>query len=102
MIVVSGEVLVDNKMLKPGQLAYLVVGHDECDFTTTASSKAILVDGVPFAEKILMWWNFVACTQHEIAEAWLHWADGDERFGIGASPFQRIEVGPSPWVLHHR
>ena len=72
MIVVSGEVLVDNKMLKPGQLAYLVVGHDECDFTTTASSEEILVGGVPFEEKILMWWNFVARSQHEIAEAWLH------------------------------
>jgi redox-sensitive bicupin YhaK (pirin superfamily) len=64
-------------------------------------SEAILFGGVPFEEKILMWWNFVARTQNEITDAWLHWAAGDERFGVVATRVQRIAVGPPPWVLHN-
>jgi redox-sensitive bicupin YhaK (pirin superfamily) len=101
IIVATGELLVDNHKVIPGQLGYLDAGRDECEFTTRGPCKAILVGGAPFEEKILMWWNFVARTQGEIAEAWLQWAAGDARFGAVQSRFARIEVGPPPWVLHN-
>jgi hypothetical protein len=59
----------------------------------------MLIGGVPFDERLFMWWNFVARTQDEISDAWRAWATGDERFGPVASPFGRIEVGPPPWLL---
>jgi hypothetical protein len=42
---------------------------------------AILVGGVPFDEKIVMWWNFVAGSQKEITEAREQWNARDVRFG---------------------
>lgn len=101
IIVVSGELLIDGRKVTPRYLAYLEPGREECEFTTKRPCKAILVGGAPFTEKVLMLWNFVARTQNEIAGAWPHWTGGDERFGVVASSFQRIEVGPPPWVLHN-
>jgi hypothetical protein len=42
--------------------------------------RLLLIGGPPFAEKILMWWNFVARTQEEIAQARTDWEEG-QRFG---------------------
>ena len=39
-----------------------------------------MVDGVPFGERLLMWWNFVARTGEEIARAREDWVSG--RFGV--------------------
>jgi redox-sensitive bicupin YhaK (pirin superfamily) len=101
LVVASGAVLVDTQVVTPGHLAYLDPGRDECRLSTKGPVKAVLVGGQPFAERVLMWWNFVARTQDEIAEMWLRWAAGDERFGDVASPVAPIEVAPPPWVLQN-
>jgi hypothetical protein len=49
-----------------------------------------------------MWWNFVARSQDEIADAWLEWSKADERFGRVDSPFARIEVEAPPWLTPPR
>jgi hypothetical protein len=59
----------------------------------------MLIGGVPFDERLFMWWNFVARSQDEISDAWRAWAAGDDRFGRVASPFARIEVSPPPWLM---
>jgi hypothetical protein len=41
-----------------------------------ASSRVLLIGGLPFPEPILMWWNFVARTPEEIAEARAAWEEG--------------------------
>jgi redox-sensitive bicupin YhaK (pirin superfamily) len=102
LIVVNGEVTVASTPVRPGQLAYLGSGADECRFTSSHASRAMLIGGVPFDERLLMWWNFVARTPDEIADAWRAWATGDERFGKVASRFDRIEVNPPPWMLPTR
>jgi redox-sensitive bicupin YhaK (pirin superfamily) len=43
-------------------------------------SRLLLLGGRPFTEPILMWWNFVARTTHEIAAAREDWQAG-RRFG---------------------
>jgi len=40
----------------------------------------LLIGGPPFPEKILMWWNFVARTPEEIAQARADW-QSHRRFG---------------------
>jgi hypothetical protein len=40
----------------------------------------LLIGGPPFPETILMWWNFVARTPEEIAEARTDWEER-RRFG---------------------
>lgn len=99
LIVANGSVSVDGAVVRPGQLAYLGAGRDECEFESRASIRAMLIGGTPFDERPVMWWNFVARTQEEISDAWRAWATGDERFGRVASPFARIEVSPPPWLM---
>ena len=43
-------------------------------------STRSLIGGPPFPEQILMWWNFVARTQDDIAQARADWEDR-RRFG---------------------
>ena len=99
LIVANGSVLVDGTVVQPGALAYLGAGRDECRFDSNAPSRAMLIGGVPFDERLFMWWNFVARSQDEISDAWRAWAAGDDRFGRVASPFARIEVSPPPWLM---
>jgi redox-sensitive bicupin YhaK (pirin superfamily) len=49
--------------------------------------------GEPFAEPLLMSWNFVARTRDEIDQARLDWMSGSDRFGPVASSLPRI---PAP------
>ena len=102
LVVATGEVLVDGVLVTAGHLAYLDVGRSECRLSSLAPGRAMLVGGEPFHERVFMWWNFVARTADEIAEAWLAWATSDERFGAVASRFARVEVGRPPWVLANR
>jgi hypothetical protein len=44
----------------------------------------MLIGGPPFAERILMWWNFVARTQEEITQFRDDW-EAHRRFGDVAS-----------------
>ena len=99
LIVASGSVLVDGIAVLPGRLAYLRAGRDERRLETRSASRAMLIGGVPFDERLFMWWNFVARTQDEISNAWRSWAAGDERFGRVRSPFARTEVTPPPWLM---
>jgi redox-sensitive bicupin YhaK (pirin superfamily) len=102
LIVANGEVNVATTLVRPGELAYLGIGADELRLNVSEPSRAMLIGGAPFDERLFMWWNFVARTQEEISDAWRAWATGDERFGKVASPFDRIEVEPPPWTLPTR
>lgn len=41
----------------------------------------MIVDGSPLAERLVMWWNFVARSAEEIASARESWMGGDSRLG---------------------
>jgi redox-sensitive bicupin YhaK (pirin superfamily) len=97
-IVLNGAVLVDGHAVEPGRLAYLGPGRDECRFATREPAQALLLGGVPFEERLLMWWNFVARTQEELTAAYRAWTGAGERFGQVRSPLPRVDVGPPPWA----
>ena len=97
LVVFEGDVTVDGRPLAPGHLAYLGPGRDECALTTSATARALLIGGAPFAEQVLMWWNFVARTRDEISAARDDWMAGHERFGVVTSKLDRIDVGEPPW-----
>lgn len=99
LIVANGSVLVDETAVSPGELAYLGIGRDELRLDSQGPSRLMLIGGIPFDERLFMWWNFVARTQDEISDAWRAWATGNERFGRVDSPFDRIEVSPPPWLM---
>jgi quercetin 2,3-dioxygenase len=73
VLTVSGAPEVDGAVLDPGSLCYLGTGRRELRLGAQAPSRLLLLGGLPFAEQIVMWWNFVARTGDEIAasrEAW--------------------------------
>ena len=97
LVVADGAVTVDGQTVTPGHLAYLGLGRDECPFVTSAPARALLIGGPPFAEAVLMWWNYVARTQDEISRAHDDWTARGDRFGTVDSRLARIDVDPPPW-----
>ncbi len=78
----SGSVDVDGVRVEPGALLYLGCGRTELPLRADTDSSLLLLGGEPFEEKIVMWWNFVARSGEEIAEARAAWNDAPaERFG---------------------
>jgi quercetin 2,3-dioxygenase len=98
IVMAEGIPEIDGTPVSPGRLAYLAPGADELELTSPTPTVALLIGGVPFDEEVLMWWNFVARTREELAEAYRDWSTGAERFGAVASELDRVTVGPPPWV----
>ena len=75
-LVLAGTASVAGEALVPGTLLYLGTGHETTALRTDGSARVLLVGGTPFAEEILVWWNFVARTREEIAAATRDWNAG--------------------------
>lgn len=59
----------------------------------------MLLGGEPFAEELIMWWNFVGRTQEEIAQAREDWMEGarfGEVKGYDGGPLSAPELPPVP------
>jgi hypothetical protein len=97
VVVLEGAVEVDGTVVEPGRLAYLGTDRDELCLTARAGARAVLLGGVPFDERILMFWNFVARTQDEVDAAVASWQSDDDRFGDVGSPLDRIPSPLPPW-----
>ncbi len=61
-------------------LYYLGTDRDTICVSSDRGARVLLIGGPPFPETILMWWNFVARTPEEIAEAREDW-ESHRRFG---------------------
>jgi quercetin 2,3-dioxygenase len=82
VVAVDGSALVEGVLIAPGLLAHLPAGQSEIRLSPAGGrtlARFFVLGGVPFAEPLLMWWNFVARTGGEIAEARDDWTAG--RFG---------------------
>ena len=44
-------------------------------------ARVLLLGGAPFAEELVMWWNFVGRSHDDIVSYRQQWQDADERFG---------------------
>jgi hypothetical protein len=97
LVVLRGSAVVGGQRLGPGHLGYLAPGADRIHLVAEGPARVLLIGGVPFPEPVVMWWNYVARSREEIAEAHRDWMDGSARFGRVCSPLARIETGPPPW-----
>jgi redox-sensitive bicupin YhaK (pirin superfamily) len=77
----DGTATVDGAALRPGPLLYLGEGRDSLRLAAGAPARVLLLGGEPFAERLVMWWNFVARDHDEIVAMRADWADGTPRFG---------------------
>jgi hypothetical protein len=69
-------------VIVPGLLAHLPAGVPSLTISAPGPSRFFVVGGVPFGEKLVMWWNFVARTPEEISSAREAWRNGE----FGAVP----------------
>jgi redox-sensitive bicupin YhaK (pirin superfamily) len=101
-------VRVDGIEVPTGALRYLDPGTKSVTLAAGAPAKALLIGGVPFEERLVMWWNFVARTHEEIVEARAAWEaereSPGERFG-GVAHYDADEGGaalPAPALPNAR
>ena len=68
-LVLNGDCSLEGQPLQERVLYYLGANRSGVCFTSRSGGRLLLIGGPPFPEKILMWWNFVARTPQEIADA---------------------------------
>lgn len=81
VLVLEGEAGVDGAPLGRGPLLYLGTGRSELPLAAGEPARVLLLGGEPFAERIVMWWNFVGPTHEAVVAAREQWNAGDARFG---------------------
>jgi redox-sensitive bicupin YhaK (pirin superfamily) len=96
LLLLEGAVALEGQVVGAGHLAYLGEGRSSLTLRTDGQARLLLLGGEPFAEPILMWWNFVARTRAEVELATRQWNAHDPRFGSVASPLARIPAPPVP------
>jgi redox-sensitive bicupin YhaK (pirin superfamily) len=99
LIVLDGTVAVGTDVVAPGELAYLGLGREELALDASPGAHALLLGGVPFPDRLVMWWNFVGRSKAEMSQAHDDWEAGTDRFGSVASPLGRI---PAPAFIDRR
>ncbi|MFU8946800.1 pirin family protein [Mycetocola zhadangensis] len=99
VMVLAGTVTVAGTPLKPGPLLYLGTERESLDLTSADGARFVILGGVPFAEELIMWWNFVARSHEEIVSARDAWEAGSIRFGkVAGHGDERIPAPPLPAV----
>jgi redox-sensitive bicupin YhaK (pirin superfamily) len=98
VLVDSGFVAMDEVRLNPTQLGYRPSGSGHLRITNLAPERArlLLLGGEPFAEPLLMWWNFVGRSHDEIVQFREDWQAGSDRFGNVEGYRGRIPRLPAP------
>ncbi|HVR38208.1 MAG TPA: pirin family protein [Thermoanaerobaculia bacterium] len=81
LLVLDGTATLESETLVPDVLYSLGMQRDELSLSSRDGARLLLIGGVPFEEKILMWWNFVARTREEIAAATEDWETDRVCFG---------------------
>ncbi|MEP7362401.1 MAG: pirin family protein [Acidobacteriota bacterium] len=85
VLLASGDAVVAGVPLTPNTLYYLGSGRNEIVIESAAGARLLLLGGPPFAETIVMWWNFVGRSAEEIAKARASWEDPEASEAIFGS-----------------
>ena len=102
-LLLTGDAEIEGQPIDSTNLWYLGTNRSSVEFKSRNGCHVLLIGGLPFPEKILMWWNFVARTAEEIAHARSDWQH-HQRFGevtayngprLDAPPLQRF-AQPNP------
>jgi len=95
----SGSASVEGAPLDRGSMLYLGTGRRTVRLRAEEASRLLLLGGEPFEEQIVMWWNFVGRSGHEIADYAEQWNAEDARFGaVVGYDGARLEAPPLPPV----
>ena len=102
MFVVSGEITTGGIVgATTDELIYLGTGRGTVTLTAgDAGARVLLLGGEPFAEEIVMWWNFIGRTHEEVAAFRQQWEQrdsdpGTERFPPVITRAERVMEAPA-------
>ncbi|MBB2977073.1 hypothetical protein FHX49_002670 [Microbacterium endophyticum] len=80
-------------------MLYLGTGRSEIEIESSDGCVFFLLGGEPFADEIVMWWNFVGRTHEEIVAARDEWEADSARFGhVPGHGDERVPAPPLPHV----
>lgn len=91
-LVLVGTASIEGEDLEPGTLLYLGNGRRDLDVALAEDSQVLLIGGEPFAEEVLLWWNFVARDPEEVEAAMADWQAGRHFVREIGSPTPPLEV----------
>ncbi len=92
-----GEASLDGCHLQPGDLGCLDAGPTSMSLTAgPQGARLVLLGGAPFADEIVMWWNFIARSHEEILEQREQWQARSERFGVVPGYVGTVDWLPAP------
>lgn len=98
-LVVQGEATVADQPLGVGTLLYLGRGRSHLGVRTPAAARLLVLGGEPFAEPMLMWWNFVARSKPELLQACRDWNAEAEYLGqVRGYDGARLHAPLPPWA----
>jgi redox-sensitive bicupin YhaK (pirin superfamily) len=93
-LLMTGDAEIDGQSIDAMSLWYLGTSRSSVEFKSRNGCRVLLIGGPPFPEQILMWWNFVARTPEEIANARSDW-QSHQRFGeVKAYRGPRLDAPP--------
>ena len=84
VIAVDEGVRVNGERLAASEIGYVGGGRSTLDLHPRSdSARVLLIGGEPFAEELVMWWNFIGRSHDEIVGFREEWNAGDGgRFGV--------------------
>ena len=99
VLAVDGPVRVGDVDVSPRQMYYLAPARDSVTLQAARDTTVLLIGGEPFAESLVMWWNFIGRNHEDIVQAREEWEQGSERFGrVEGHGGQLIPAPPLPHV----
>ncbi len=85
---------LEGQLIDLDTLLYLPCGQSTLSLRMQKGSRALTIGGEPFNEDIFIWWNFVARTKEEIAEAVHAWNHHDAFGEVAGYPGDRLTAPP--------
>lgn len=85
VLALEGSIQVQGRDLPMQELLYLPPGTASVDIGAPHGGRLLIIGGEPMDEAILLWWNFVARTGEEIAQARSQW-EAELRHSGGGAP----------------
>ncbi|SDY48108.1 hypothetical protein SAMN05421504_105683 [Amycolatopsis xylanica] len=99
VLVDAGAVELEGTPLAHAELGYAGIGANSLYLANPGdeTSRVIVLGGEPFAEELVMWWNFVGRDHDEIARFREEWEAGSARFGrVDGYPGDRLPAPKLP------
>lgn len=98
IVALEGDGRFCGETLTSGELLYLPPGHDLAELSTPAPARMLLLGGTPFADGLLMWWNFIGRDKADIARYTTDWNEGRDFGEVRGYPGSRLLAPLPPWM----